>query len=141
GSLALRNGSPEQLQNAIADLQSVVTKTPNNPVLRYEYARALMAKGETETAKTQLQEAIKLRADYLPPKFALTQIYLSTGDFPNAIQTANQILQLDANNVPAKLLRSSAMIRMREYVNARQELNALLNQNPALTGMQANDAL
>lgn len=140
GSLALRSGDREQLQTAINDLQAVVTKTPNNPVLRYEYARALMSKGETETAKAQLQEAIKLRADYLPPKFALTQIFLSASDFPNAMQTANQILQYDANNVPAKLLRSSAMIRMREYVNARQELNALLNQNPALTGVQSNDA-
>lgn len=136
GSLALRSGSREQLQTAVNDLQSVVNKSPENPVLRFEYARALMAKGDFDAAKVQLQEAIKLRADYLPPKLALTQVYLTKNDFANAVQTANQVLQYDANNVPAKLLRSSAMIGMREYVQARQELNALLEQHPALTDAQ-----
>lgn len=136
GSLALRGGSREQLQTAINDFQAVVTKTPENPVLRFEYARALLRKGDVDAAKVQLQEAIKLRPDYIPPKLAMTQIYLTKGDFANASQTANQILQIDPNNIPAKLLRSSAMIGKKEYIQARQELNALLEQHPALTDAQ-----
>ena len=43
-SLWLTVGKREQVQAAINDLQSVVTKMPENPVLRFNLARALIAK-------------------------------------------------------------------------------------------------
>ncbi|MDX2180112.1 MAG: tetratricopeptide repeat protein [Bryobacteraceae bacterium] len=136
GALALRSGSREQIQQAINDLQSVVSRSPENPVLRFNLARALLAKGELDQARVQLLEAIKLRADFVPPRLALAQIYVTKGDFPNAQATANEILQYDPNNVAGKLLRSSSLIGLKQYVEARQELNALLDTNPALADAQ-----
>ena len=136
GALALRSGTKETLQAAINDLQSVVSRTPNNPVLRFNYARALIAKGEIDQAKVQLLEAVKLRPDFVPARLALAQVYVTKGDFPNAQQMANEILQYDPNNQPAKLLRSSAMIGLRQYVEARQELKGILESNPQLTDAQ-----
>jgi tetratricopeptide (TPR) repeat protein len=136
GALALRGGDRNRLAAAVNDLQAVVSRSPDNPVLRFEYARALLAKGELDQARIQLVEAVKLRPDFLPPKLALAQIYVTKGDFPNALQTANQVLEYDPNNVPGKLLRSSAMIGMREYTQARQVLDGVLKQYPDLQDAQ-----
>lgn len=135
-ALILRTGTRDQLQMAINDLQAVVSRSPENPVLRYEYGRALLSKGDIDLARLQMLEAIKLRPDFLPARIALTQIYVTKGDFTNASTAANEVLQYDANNIPAKLLRSSAMIGLRQYVDARRELTAMLQSNPELTDAQ-----
>lgn len=135
-SLELRAGSREKVLAAINDLQSLVSKNKDNPVLRFEYARALLLKNDLDQARVQLQEAIKLRPDYVLAKLALAQVYVTKGEFPRAVEVANDILQYDANNVAAKLLRSSAMIGLREYVQARQELNSILEKNPQLGDAQ-----
>ena len=66
-SLSLLTGTREQLQSAINDLQTVVSRMPENPVLRYNLGKALLAKGKMQAARIQFEEAIKLRPDYLLP--------------------------------------------------------------------------
>ncbi len=135
-AMALRTGSKEQIQQAVNDLQSVVSRNQQNHFLRFDYARALLAKGDIDQAKVQLQEAIKLRPDFVRARLALAQIFLSRGEFSSAVQVADQILQYDPRNTAAKLIRSGGMVGMKDYVHARQELNALLEQNPSLTDAQ-----
>jgi len=130
-SLELRAGTREKVLAALNDLQSLVSKNKDNPVLRFEYARALLLNNDLDQARVQLQEAIKLRPDYVLAKLALAQVYVTKGEFPRAVEVANDVLQYDANSLPAKLLRSSAMIGLKEYVQARQELNAILEKNRA----------
>ena len=60
-SLSLLTGTREQLQSAINDLQTVVSQMPENPVLRYNLGKALLAKGNMQAARIQFEEAIKLR--------------------------------------------------------------------------------
>ncbi len=135
-SMALRSGNRDQINTAVNDLQALVSREPKNHLLRFDYARGLLAKGEAEQAKVQLQEAIKLRPDFVAPRLALAQIHLSRGDFSNAVQASEQILQYDPSNTAAKLIRSGGMVGMKDYVRARQELGAMLEQNPALTDAQ-----
>mgnify|MGYP000240231669 CR=1 FL=1 len=135
-SLKLQAGTREEIQSAVIDLQSVVARTPENPVLRFNLARALLAKGDLDGARIQLLEAIKFRPDYLIAKLALAQVYISKQDFQNAVQTANQVLQFDANNMGARLLKTSALIGMREFSQARTDLEALLKQSPNLPDAQ-----
>ena len=59
-SLSLLTGTREQLQSAINDLQTVVSRMPENPVLRYNLGKALLAKGNAQAARVQFDEAIKL---------------------------------------------------------------------------------
>lgn len=135
-SMALRSGNRDEIGRAVTDLESLVAKQPKNHLLRFDFARGLLAKGEMEQAKVQLQEAIKLRPDFVAPRMALAQIHLSRGDFGQAAQAAEQILEYEANNTAAKLIRSGAMVGMKDYVKARQELSSMLDQNPALTDAQ-----
>ena len=46
-ALLLTSGKPEQVDQAATDLQSLVSKNPNNHLLRFNYARALLAQGKS----------------------------------------------------------------------------------------------
>ena len=131
-SLTLLTGTREQLQSAISDLQAVVTRMPENPVLRYNLGKALLAKGDIQAGRLQFEEAIKLRPDYLLPRITLAQVYLQNREYGKTIQMSQEILLYDAMNVPARLLRSRALIGMGEVKQARAELKQTSSQFPDL---------
>ncbi len=93
-SLSLLTGTKEQLQSAINDLQTVVSRMPENPVLRYNLGKALLAKGNAQAARIQFEEAIKLRPDYLLPRITLTQIYLQNREYGKVVQASQEILSV-----------------------------------------------
>ncbi len=129
-SLLLVNGNRDQIQSAINDLQTVVSRMPENPVVRYNLGRAQMAKGNTQQARIQFEEALKLRPDYLLPRIALAQIMQQQGEYGKVVQAASEILNYDPQNLQAKLLRTRALIGMGEAKQARSELTLIVAQNP-----------
>ncbi len=131
-SLNMLTGSREQLQNSINDLQAVVTRMPDNPVLRFNLGRAQLQKGNTQQARIQFEEAIKLRPDYILPKLALAQILQTQGEFGRVVQIAEEVLAYDQNNIAARLLRTRALIGMGETKQARAELQQTSDKNPGV---------
>lgn len=131
-SLMMLTGTREQLQTAINDLQTVISRMPENPVLRYNLGRALLAKQNWQAAKVQLEEAIKLRPDYLLPRITLTQVLLQNREWAKAAQMSQEILALDPTNTPARLLRSRALIGLGDLKQARADLSATSQQFPEL---------
>ncbi|MDZ4797204.1 MAG: tetratricopeptide repeat protein [Bryobacteraceae bacterium] len=131
-SLSLLAGTREQLQSAINDLQTVISKMPENPVLRYNLGRALLARQNWDAAKVQFEEAIKLRPDYLLPRITLAQMMLQGRDYGKVIQMTQEILVYDKGNLAARLLRSRALIGMGEMKQAREELAVTTSQFPDL---------
>jgi tetratricopeptide (TPR) repeat protein len=131
-SLSMLAGTRDQIQSAINDLQTVVTRTPQNFVARYNLGRALLARGSWEAAKVQFEESIKLRPDYIPPRLLLAQVLLQNRDFGKAVQMVKETLDYDPNNVPARLLRTRALIGLGELKQARTELNQATQQFPEL---------
>ncbi len=75
---------------AANDLQALVTKMPNNHLLRFNLARALVAKGDIESARVQLDNAIKIRPDFIAARELLGRIYLNTGDPAKGLKTAKK---------------------------------------------------
>lgn len=131
-SLTLLAGSKEQLQSAITDLQSVVARMPENHVVRYNLGRALLAKEDVQAARVQFEQAIKIRSDYLLPRITLAQIYMQSRDYGKVVQASQEILGYDPMNVPARLLRSRALIGLGEVKQARAELAQTTVQFPDL---------
>ena len=131
-SLSLLTGTKEQLQSAINDLQTVVSRMPENPVLRYNLGRAHLAKQNVQAARVQFEEAIKIRPDYLLPRITLAEIMLRNKEWGKVIQMAQDILVYDPNSVPARLLRSRALIGMNDYKAAREELRQTSQRFPEL---------
>ena len=80
---------------AMAELQALVTRVPENPVARYNLGRAHVARGEWEQARQMFQKAIELRPDYIVARLELGQLQIARGEFDAALKTAEQVLQFD----------------------------------------------
>ena len=121
-SLMLTSGSRDQINLAANDLQALVTKMPQNHLLRFNLARALAAKGEIEQARLQLEQAIKIRPDFIVARELLARIYLSRNEAVKGLKEADEIIGYDKNHLQAHLLRSLALLHMGDKDRAREEL-------------------
>jgi tetratricopeptide (TPR) repeat protein len=130
-SLLLRGGKPEQILSAVNDLQGVVRSSPRNFVARYDLGRALQAKGDVEQARVAYEEAIKERADYLPPRVALAQLYFRSGEHAKTVQAADAILAMEPRHLPALLLRAAALTSMRDFGRAREAISETIKLYPS----------
>jgi tetratricopeptide (TPR) repeat protein len=129
-ALQLSTGNREQISMAANDLQALVSKAPTNHLYRYNLARALLAKGEVDAARIQLEEAVKLRADFLAARQILGRIALAKGDAGRALKEADGIIALDKNNLQAHLIRSSALLSLNDKEKAHEELNFITSTYP-----------
>ncbi len=105
-ALMLNTGNRDQINIAANDLQALVTKTPQNHLYRYNLARAMVAKGDLEAARLQLEEA-----DQAPPRFsgrARTARPHSTGSrrLRQALKGSEEILGMDRTNLQGHLIRA-----------------------------------
>ena len=121
-ALLLNGGKPDQVNQAAIDLQGLVAKSPNNHLLRFNYARALLAKSQIEPARLQLEDAIKTRPDFVQARELLARVYLVKQDPTKALQAANDLLQIDRRNLTGHLTRSAALLALKDVDKARDEL-------------------
>jgi tetratricopeptide (TPR) repeat protein len=119
-----------EVARAITELQAVVTRSPDNPVARYNLGRAHAARGEYEQARQQFTKAIELRPDYIMARLALAQLQVMRGEYDAALKTAEQILQIDRGSVNARLIESAALMGMRKFGDSRSLLDSMLKVNP-----------
>jgi len=129
-ALMLTTGNREQINLAANDFQALVTKSPQNHLYHFNLARALLAKGEVEPARLQLEEAIKLRTDFVAAREMLARIYMVKNDPAKALKEADGILAIDRNNLRAHLIRSSGLLGMGDKDKARQELELITKAYP-----------
>jgi tetratricopeptide (TPR) repeat protein len=130
-ALLIETGNPKEVQIAVEELQSVVTRMPANPVLRFNLGRAQMVLGHIEQARTQFQEAVKLQKDYVAPRLALAQLsFYYRHDWGQALQYSDEVLEIDPHNLPARLMRSSALAAVGNHDQARKELAETIKEHP-----------
>jgi len=115
---------------AITELQAVVTRSPDNPVARYNLGRAHAARGEYEQARQQFGKAIELRPDYIMARLALAQLQVMRGEYDAALKTADQVLQIDRGSINARLIESAALMGLRKFGDSRSMLDSMLKINP-----------
>jgi tetratricopeptide (TPR) repeat protein len=118
------------IAKALAELQAVVTRAPDNPVSRYNLGRAHAARGEWEQARQQFAKAIELRPDYVMARLALSQLQVTRGEFDAALKTAEAILAIDRGNVNARLVESAALMGQKKFSDSRAMLDAMLKAYP-----------
>ena len=119
-----------EVNEAMSELQSVVTAKPNNFVARFNLGRAHFARGEYEQARQEFDAAIQLRPDYLPARLAQTQVALIRGDTQAAIHSADETLRISPNSVQARVMKAAALQRLQRYDDARDLLAAVLQKQP-----------
>lgn len=129
-ALMLQTGNLDQINMAANDLQALVTKNPKNHLLHFNLARAMAAKGQMDAARLQLEEAVKLRPDFIVAREMLTRIYLLKGDFNKGLEASQDIIRLDRNNLTGHLMRSSALLGLGDKDKAREELEFITKTYP-----------
>jgi len=118
------------VNEAMSELQSVVTARPNNFVARFNLGRAHFARGEYEQARQEFDSAVQLRPDYMPARLAQTQVALITGNNDAALHAADETLRIAPNSVQARVMKAAALQRLKRFDEARDLLAAVLEKNP-----------
>ena len=119
------------IAQALAELQAVVTRAPDNPVSRFNLGRAHAALGESEQARQQFMKAIELRPDYVMARLSLAQLQVARGEFDAALKTAEAVLAIDKGNVNARLIESAALMGQKKFNDSRVMLDTMLKANPS----------
>lgn len=123
-------GNEKRYQEAITDLQSVISRSPGNPFTRLTLGRAYQNRGEIDAALVQYQEAVKLRPDFTAAQIGLGQVLLAKNENARALQAADEILRLDPNSLAGKVLRNAALMKTGNLKQARTDLEKALQQMP-----------
>lgn len=129
-SLSLTTGNRDQINAAVNDLQALVTKSPTNHLYHFNLARALLAKGDADGAKLQLEETIKLRNDFTAARVMLGKLYMVKNDPAKSLNEADEVIKHDKNNLQAHLMRSSALLALGDKEKAREELAMITKGAP-----------
>ncbi len=119
------------IAQALADLQGVVTRAPDNPVARFNLGRAYVARGEFELGRQAFRKAIEIRPDYVGARLALAQLEVLRGEFVAAFKDAGDVLALDRNNQNATLLQATALMGQRKFAESRALVENVLKVNAA----------
>jgi tetratricopeptide (TPR) repeat protein len=139
-TLELESGDPAKTQAAITDLQSLLSRQPNNPVVHYNLARAYQAKGELDAAKLQYKEALK-RPRFLAAQLGMAQVSLAKKEFPQAIEAADMALKTDPSSLLAMAIKANAQINAGNLVQARTDLVQGIARFPESPDLQFQLAL
>jgi tetratricopeptide (TPR) repeat protein len=129
-ALMLQTGNRDQINQASNDLQALVTKSPDNHLLRYNLARAQIAKGDIERARLELEAAIKIRPDFVVARQLLARIYLAKNDSAKALKEADEIVSLNSGDLQGHLIRSAALLGVGDRDKARLELDIVAKIAP-----------
>lgn len=129
-SLWLNFGTKEQFDAAVKDLQRLVSKEPNNAVIRYNLGRAYHSRGELDAARTQYAEAVKASRYLTAAHLGLGQIAMAKGEPGKAVSEADEILAYDPSNLAARILRINGLMASGNNNQARIDVNTYLKDTP-----------
>jgi tetratricopeptide (TPR) repeat protein len=139
-TLELESGDPGKTQQAVTDLQSLLSRQPNNPVVHYNLARAYQAKGELDAAKLQYQEAMK-RPRFFAAQLGMAQVNLAKREFSQASEAASAALKTDPSSLLAMAIKANAQINAGNLSQARTDLEQEIVKFPESPDLQFQLAL
>ena len=133
-ALELPGAGKDKARSVIAEIQPILERQPDNFELHYYLGRAYQIAGDAsslEEARTQFEETLRLRPDYVAADLALMHIQLNAGENSKVVLTAQQVLAGDSANLEAHLAAATAYARMGDLDHAQQELETALRSNPS----------
>jgi tetratricopeptide (TPR) repeat protein len=143
-TLLLTSGETRQIKAAISELRELTKAMPSNATLHFNLGRAYMSATDQqnlESAREQLEIALKIDPHHAPAKLAWAELALGRGEPARSFQAADEVSRQDPANPVARLIRAASLLKMAEPEKARVELTALLGMYPGAPASPAfNDA-
>lgn len=140
-SFDMKSGQKAKISDAANIYKDLSTKRPNDSNLRFYYARALFAKGDSQSARAELSAAIRSRPNSVAPKLALADLALKEGKDSEAFRLANEVLEQNPSDWRPRLLRATAEQSLGQIPAARADLNQVLRDQPENQDAQLQLAL
>jgi tetratricopeptide (TPR) repeat protein len=128
--LKLSGKDPQDAKSAIADYKMLAQSTPDDVALHYKYGQALVLKTDFAGAKSEFEQAIRMRPDYTAPRKALAELALKENKPYEAVRRCDEVISLDPQDVSARLVKAVALRAAGRDGEARNELNAALRLSP-----------
>ena len=119
-----------QAGQGIQELRALLEKNPNDLFLKFLLARALAESGDLAEAHARLLEIVKLRPQFLDAHLLLADIAFKQHDMLETVQQAEAALEVDPENLRARMLRGSALRREGNLDQADAVLSSLSRQVP-----------
>lgn len=91
-------GVDKAYENAVDAYNKALTFAPSNPSIILARAQLEFLKKDNESAKKYIEEALKMKKDYLDAIFTMAQIQTSEGNLPGAIKQAEYASTLYPND-------------------------------------------
>lgn len=114
----------------IQELRVLSENNPGDLFLKFLLARGLVESQNLGEARARLLEIVKRRPQFVDAHILLSEIALKGGDFPESIQQAEAALDIDPDNLRARLLRGSALLKHGDLDQAGAVLGSLSRQAP-----------
>ncbi len=132
--LRVASGTPQDLDQAIADFKPLVEKQPGNLKYAYQLGRAYELKGAGEAAKAQYLAILRFNSSDAPTLDSLSHLYLREQRYADAKRYSDMWLAMDAQNPSARLVRSASLEGLGDYSQTRTVLTSLIHDYPKLEG-------
>ena len=133
-ALRVANGTPQDIDQAIADFKSLAEKQPGNIKYAYQLGRAYELKGAHEAAKAQYLAILRFNSSDIPTLDSLSHLYLREQRFADAQRYSDMWLAIDPKNPSARLVQSASLFGLGDYVQTRTVLTGLIHDYPKLEG-------
>jgi tetratricopeptide (TPR) repeat protein len=129
-------GKPENREAAVQALKELVRRRPDDASVRFSLGLAYMSKGDLESSKTELREAIRRQRDLDKARFLLANIALAQNSPADSLRYVEEILASSPQDPSARLIRAEDLVTLGRYPEARAELDRLARQYPESAEVQ-----
>lgn len=129
-SFLLATRKPENIDKAIAQMETLVKSNPEDADRHFNLGRALAAKGDLNGATIQFETAVAKRPRFIEPRLALIEISQARGDFKAMLRYSDQLLTLDPRLTRIRVARAVALMGTGRLLDARRELETLAGIAP-----------
>lgn len=114
----------------VDELRALLEKKPNDVFLKFLLARALAESQDFAEARTRLQEVVKLRPEFLDAHILLADVAYKQDDAEETLQQSEAALNIDPQNLRARMLRGSALLAQGNLNQAGAVFGSLAQQVP-----------
>jgi tetratricopeptide (TPR) repeat protein len=122
------------VNNALTQLQAVVTTSPDNATAHYELGRAYLASARPdarESARQQFETAIRQQPNMLQPRLGLAELQVMHGEYEAALDSVQTVIERDPGNMTAKVIQSQALLGQKKFGDTNTLLAGMLKSSPS----------
>jgi cellulose synthase operon protein C len=127
-------GELQRLKNdpsgAVESLQAALHNEPDNAVGHYQLGLAYAQERDLSRAESEWREAVRIRPGLTDAQRALGTLQISRGEYDNALQTAQQMVNAQPLSGDGFILKGIAELGLRKFADAQRDDEQARNLAP-----------